>query len=812
MGVVSASYLHWSLAGWLFLNVILLVSAWLCYFLAKKQASVILLSLATFAFGGGLYTYHHRSFLANELLSLKEEGYLDFKGVVLQAPLKSTQLIYLLVETRTVSWRGQARNIRGRLKISIPLSSEIKRIESFLPGDRISFSARLLPQKSFSNFNSNNQALLSLERQKIHRRAFSKSSYLITRDQPGSSLWPIRLISSLRIKARHFIEKKFSQPRRKTLTREGAILAALLLGEREQLPPDSIKEFQDAGLFHLFAISGAHIAIISYLLFRLFNLLGLRKRSSLFLLLPCLLFFGLFIPHRASVFRAVLMSILYISGKIIWKDINLLNTLGISAFFLILVWPSNPFDIGFQLTFGATLAIILLFPLLNQLLPRCPGRISELVALTTAAQIGIMPLLAFHFHRITFLGLFLNIPAIPLLGIIMGLGYTLLAGSALFPLISPLLLPILRTLILIFLSLPQAGRLADFLSWRCPAPHGVIILGYYLALIGIICSPQKLVRWGLIVVFSVFFLLFISSPWSPSFSSLRITFLDVGQGQSIFLEFPHGEKMLIDGGGLIGSQFDVGERVVSPFLWKKGVKAIDYLVLTHAHPDHLLGLLSVVQNFRIKNFWYASAPKENLLFQRLNQRLSSRVPQRQITAGKKLAIGEISFEVLSPDQNQIHKNPQAENQNSLVLRLSYRQFSFLLPADITSPIEKKLIRKGYNLQADILQVPHHGSLTSSCQEFISRVKPVIAIASTGGHQAYQLPHPQVQERYIQQQTFFLDIHQTGAIEITVKKNLLLVRTARMKGEYRLFSAPCSFFKTQDRFPKIGSGNNGYLER
>ena len=145
--------------------------------------------------------------------------------------------------------------------------------------------------------------------------------------------------------ARYFIEKKFSQPRRKDLTREGAILAALLLGEREQLPPDSTKEFQDAGLFHLFAISGAHIAIISYLLFRLFNLLGLKKRSSLFLLLPCLLFFGLFIPHRASVFRAVLMSILYLSGKIIWKDVNLLNTLGISAFFLVLVWPSNPFDI-----------------------------------------------------------------------------------------------------------------------------------------------------------------------------------------------------------------------------------------------------------------------------------------------------------------------------------------------------------------------------------------------------------------------------------------------------------------------------------
>lgn len=799
-GVVSAYYLHGSLSLWLILNIIFLFSAWVCFFLSKKQISLILVGVATFTLGGGLSINFQHSFLSNPLFSLQKEGYLDFRGVVLQAPIKSTQLIYLLVETSTVAWGGDTKRMQGRLKISLPLSSHTKRIESFLPGDRVAFSARLLPRESWSNFNSNNQAFFSLQRQKIHRRAFTKSGYLIMREHSGSSHQLIRYFSSLRIKARHFIEKKFSHSTNKTLTPEGAILTALLLGERAQLSPESSQEFQAAGLFHLFAISGAHIAVISYLFFSLFNLLGLKKRNSLILLLFCLFFFSLFLPHRTSVFRAILMSILYILGKIIWKDINLLNTLGISAFFLIFIWPFQPFDIGFQLTFGATLAIILLFPLFQKPLPHFPWRISELMAVTTAAQIGTMPLLAFHFHRLTLLGFFLNLPAIPLLGLIMGLGYLLLVSSTIFPPICLLGLPLLKALTFIFLLLPRVVRIIPFLSWRCPSPSEVIILGYYLSLAGIIVFHQKIVRWSLVVVFSMATLLLMTSPRSSSFPGLRVTFLDVGQGQSILVEFPQEKKMLIDGGGLVGSQFDIGEKIVSPFLWSKGIKSIDYLVLTHAHPDHLLGLLSVAQNFRIKNFWYASLSPENLLFQQLNQTLSSEVKKRQLLAGEELTIGEVSLQVLSPDQNQINKNPKAENQNSLVLRLSYRSFAFLFPADITSDIEKKLIREGHLLQADILQVPHHGSLTSSSAEFISQVNPVVAIASTGGYQAFQLPHPQVKERYIQKNVHFLDTHQTGAIEISIEKDSLSIQTARTREKYKVFSSGFSFFQIQRKFP------------
>ncbi|HHF42655.1 MAG TPA: hypothetical protein ENL38_02950, partial [Candidatus Aminicenantes bacterium] len=143
-----------------------------------------------------------------------------------------------------------------------------------------------------------------------------------------------------------------------------------------------------------------------------------------------------------------------------------------------------------------------------------------------------------------------------------------------FPPICLLGLPLLKALTFIFLLLPRVVRIIPFLSWRCPSPSEVIILGYYLSLAGIIVFHQKIVRWSLVVVFSMATLLLMTSPRSSSFPGLRVTFLDVGQGQSILVEFPQKKKMLIDGGGLVGSQFDIGEKIVSPFLWSKGIKSI----------------------------------------------------------------------------------------------------------------------------------------------------------------------------------------------------------------------------------------------
>lgn len=769
--------------------------AWFFFFLALKKLSLILLFLTSLTLGGGLFICHQIDFESSALLHLSEDDYLDFTGRMLQTPTKSSQLMYLLVQIKSLTRHNKKIKVQGRLKLSLPRSPEARRLESLLPGDEVNFGARLLPLQNFVNFQPQNHRFL-LQLQGIHRRAFTKSSLLIRKVNQGERKHIFhlkrdlkRVASSLRVQARKFIEEKFFDPNQNLLRPEGAILLGLLLGEREQITPDQTRQFQEAGLFHLFAISGAHLAIITYLLFLLFRFLGLNKRSSLVTLIPVITFFILFIEERPSVLRASTMTLLFLIGKLIWKNTNLWNTWGASAFLLLLSNPISLFNQGFQLTFVATLSIIIFFPPIRKSLPSLPWQITDILALTVAAQLGVFPLLLHHFNQVTFLSFLLNLPAIPLVGVIMGLGYLTLLFSWLPNFIHQGLVLILKFITSIFIHLAQTSQIIDFLTWRCSSPPWVLMLSYYLFLGVIIICRQKKLRFIAILFFLITLFFMTNFPFSSSLPFLRITFLDVAQGQSILVEFPGHQKMLIDGGGFIGSQYDIGENVISPFLWQKRIKTIDYLVLTHAHPDHLLGFLSIVKNFRIKNFLTVNYPLHDPLFQKLIRLLSPRTKREKLFKGKKLNINGVELEVLSPSLSQVIKSRSISNDTSLVLRLTYGQISFLFPADITMTIEKKLLEEGISLQADILQVPHHGSRTSSCKEFLAAVNPTIAIVSTG-HNSPFLPHPTVRERYEQKGIFLLATPQAGAVEISASKSYLSLRTAKSQEIYWLvYSSP-----------------------
>ena len=790
LGIIAGRYLHLDVNHWFLLFCGLLFLAWFFFFLASNKLSLFFLFLSSLTLGGGLFTYHQNDFQSSPLFRFSGEDYLDFRGKILQTPTKSSRFVNLKVQVKSLSMPHTHQNVQGRLKLTLPCTADARRLELLLPGDEIEFGARLLPHQSMVNFSSPDPYFL-LQLQGIHRRAFTKSSILVRVVEQGNQKHFFhlrRLASSLRIRARKVIEENFSTAHQNRLRPAGAILLALLLGEREQVSPEQVRQLQEAGLFHLLAISGAHLAIITYFLFLFFRLFGLPKRVCLALLIPLIVFFVLFIEERPSVLRAATMTILFLSGKLIWKNTDLRNTLGASAFFLLLRNPSSLFNPGFQLTFGATLSIIIFFSPLRKHLPSLPWRISDLLALTGAAQLGVLPILAHHFHRLTLIGFLLNLPAVPLVGIIMGLGYLTLLLSFLPHFIHQGLVYSLSLITNIFINLAHTSQIIDFLTWRCPSPSGLISLSYYIFLGAIfLCRPKKL-RVIAILLFLITLFVMINYPFSSPSPTLRVTFLDVGQGQSILVEFPGRQKMLIDGGGLIGSQYDIGENVISPFLWHQRIKTIDYLVLTHAHPDHFLGLLSVVQNFKIKNFWTVSYSFPDPLFQKLINLLSSRTKRARLFKGKEFRINGVELRVLSPSLAEITDNPRTLNDTSLVLRLTYSPVSLLFPADITKASEAKLVMEEANLAADILQAPHHGSRTSSHEEFLTAVNPIIAVASAGSNSPF-LPHPEVKKKYHQKGIIFLATPQTGAVEITVFKEYLSLRTAKSKETYRLVYAP-----------------------
>jgi competence protein ComEC len=254
--------------------------------------------------------------------------------------------------------------------------------------------------------------------------------------------------------------------------------------------------------------------------------------------------------------------------------------------------------------------------------------------------------------------------------------------------------------------------------------------------------------------------------------NLTLTFIDVGHGDSILLEFPKGKKMLIDGGGLYEDRFDIGKNVIAPFLWKKKIRRIDFLVLTHPDPDHLKGLNFVASHFSIGQFWDNGFRTESESFQQLEETLLKKKIERfslnENSSSQVIHGVKISF--LNPPGKDLRNvslpPPSSFNNSSLVMMIQFNNIRALLTGDIEKEMEYRMLREGYPLKADILKIPHHGSLSSSTLSFVQSVNPTYAILSVGERNIGKLPHPEVLKRYQQLDAKIYRTDKQGAITVT----------------------------------------------
>ncbi|MGM0467093.1 MAG: DNA internalization-related competence protein ComEC/Rec2 [Acidobacteriota bacterium] len=779
-GILFSSLLNIPLSILLVFLFFSILLAWLYLTgFRKNKSAFVFLVISTFFLGASFYTYSNAGYEKNPLHQFKEESYIDIKGVLYKSPSFFNDRTHLYIKTKEISFNHKTEKIKGNIRISIPNTQNSDAIRNLLVHDQVKVSAKISTSHGYRNFGLPPSSSY-LKFRKIHQTGFSKSPLLVEKLSSGSDFSLLKMISKIRQNLQKIIEKFFPGENQWSVSSSGAVMEALLLGERGRMSESLTRSLQDSGLYHLFAISGAHIAIISFLIFSVLKIFKVPERTSYLVLIFLLIFYSLLVEGRPSIIRATIMTLAFLIGRLIWKDTNLLNTLSLSAFILLLFNPFHLFSLGFQMTFAATLSIVLFFPIIIKYLPKLPLNISEIAALSLTAQLGILPISASAFNRIAFAPIILNLLALPLISIIMAAGYIFIPIAFISSSIAQLTVKIIDLLINALIYISHLASSVNFLSYRIPDPHILTVAGTYFFLLAFLL-PKKIKRQKLItsLLFAAFFIVLITYPFPSHSKHLQMTFLDVGSGDSILIEFPGKKKMLVDGGGSAYGSFDVGERIVSPVLWDKGIKKIDYLVLTHAHPDHLHGLFSVVDNFRIKQFWEAMSPREDKAYWAFKSKLNPKILQKKCFQGASSRIGKADIEILHPPRPE---NPPASvnNNQSLVMMITYHQTSFLLTGDAEYQAEQEILSHYDDLECQVLKCPHHGSRTSSTPSFIKAVSPKIVVISVGENNLYGLPNENVIHRYKKTGAEVYRTDRHGAVKIVSDGKNISVTTAVQK--------------------------------
>jgi competence protein ComEC len=573
---------------------------------------------------------------------------------------------------------------------------------------------------------------------------------------------------------------------------EAALLKATILGDRSGLTPEMNQAFLDSGTYHILAISGLNVSLLAGTLFGLFRLLRASSRVAAAASILLVTLYAALAGASPSVIRAAVMADTYLLAVVLDRRADLLNSLALSALGLLWWNPRYLLDVGFQLTYLATLGIVLLLPRCDRALaelPRLLRWLLESVVITLAATAMTLPVLAAAFNRLAPVGFLANIPIVPLSGLITGLGTA--AGAVI--LVVPEGLPWLNQL---------NGWLVDvlfaaarwFASWPwsslrvyTPTP-GMLVTYYGLVTAWLLHTPsaegggdraghRPLARWLALACSTMLAVQVVLRfhPWEGP-PTVRLTLLDVGQGEAIFLELPGGRRMLVDAGSLGGDGFDVGLRVVAPYLWHEWVGRLDALVLTHAEADHINGMPSILRHFSVGEVWAPDIPTTSATALWIQEYARyRRIPYRIVVAGGPPGrVGEAVIEVLHPPAREQSSTPEAagkrsrSNATSLVMRVSLGDRAILLTGDVERDGEEVLLQGQKGIRAQVLKVPHHGSRTASTLPFLTAVRPEVALVSVGYRNRFRHPHPEVQERYraLHVRLLRTDLHGAITVEMT----------------------------------------------
>ncbi|GAC1415543.1 MAG: DNA internalization-related competence protein ComEC/Rec2 [Acidobacteriaceae bacterium] len=617
---------------------------------------------------------------------------------------------------------------------------------------------------------------------------------------------------------------------------DASTLNAMLFGDRSHLTRELRLGFERTGSFHLFVVSGMHVALLAGALFWMTQRLRLNRWLATLLILFCTSAYSLLTGFGVPVRRALLMTAVFLAARLLFRERIALNALGAAAL-AVLVWsPRTLFDTSFQMTFLAIVAIAgIATPLAGwHLVPRAysagalkegwkdrtvpprfaqlrvmlrlwgdafgaifgshalgvPGALfraafwaAELVLVGIVAECVMVLPMALYFHRATVFALPANMASIPLVALIAPLGVAVFCLSLISPWLAALpgaAAALLLHLVSHAIALAAHTRYSDL---RAPGP---VLVRAMIALvcIALACWAARRSRlWALstlaLLPCAAALVLWPHATLAHA-GQLEVTAIDVGQGDSLLVVAPDGQAMLVDAGGPTGAAahaenatgragFDLGEQVVSPYLWSRQLRSLDILVLTHAHSDHMGGMPSILRNFHPRELWVGIDPASSSYRELLSEAASLGTTVRHLRAPDTLTWDQTAITVLAPAPAYANNGPPTNN-DSLVLRMQFGRASVLLEGDAEASSEHAIVASGLLAPVTLLKVGHHGSRTSTTPDLLAAASPQDAIISVGRQNTFGHPRPEIIQRLADAHTHVFRTDQLGLTTFVLSRD------------------------------------------
>ena len=560
------------------------------------------------------------------------------------------------------------------------------------------------------------------------------------------------------------------------------ICSAIILGNKDDVDDNTKDYFSQASLSHVLALSGMHMNYIVILVSNMFRICGKRRKK--YIIIIFIIIYSAITGNSFSVLRAGIMVIYHLVASLLHRKPDVIKGICISSI-IILVW--NPYAIessSFLLSFLATLSIVLFQNNIKKLiLPNVKNKVliffKESISLSLSANILITPVLVLIYNKISFNFIISNVFISLLLPILIPLSFFCIAISYISVDIASIAGYILNMIYNLMLGFIEHLSNITFLTFSLKRPNITTIVSYYAICIievfkeSVIKSKmaRSIEKFIFAFLICISFFIWIFNLFSRD---LKIYFVDVGQGDCTVICTPSNKTIIIDGGGSEKGDY-IGKNTVVPYLLNRKILRIDYMIISHFDSDHVGGLLTVLEEMDVKTVIISKQLEKSENYKRFKEIVKNKkIKVIVVNKRDKLTIEKnLNVDILWPDDNNIILE-NTLNNNSIVCKLSYKNFSILFTGDIEEIAEKEILNEyGGNLEklsSTVLKAAHHGSNTSSSQEFVEAVNPGIVLIGVGENNKFGHPNDEIIDRFNRLDINIFRTDKMGEITIGVDKN------------------------------------------